>query len=372
MSDQLSITLEELFSYSAETIDFTQLNNLLEGIVQKALGDRGLSEDQLVRVVDSGRIYWLTAAEAKEKMKLAKEQQDERLKHSLNFALNATSKQLGMEIQVLMAIAFHTLNTYHDRELIPLAEIKRTEPNLTRISRTVIYQLDQLREIEIQMDDLRQKNPILDDFETKMGQLLNHQKKGNSQEALVLARELAGMKQKYLRVSRGMQGHNRDNAHMRYEIQHSKKSTLSWQRYMAAQREGILQEENQDLRKSVENVKVLLERAVDEKKERFQKQFEYRSRQLKENQQELDKVQQEIEYFKTKEEETDQVISQFETKFEGSITPRKETATPPFEQEQPQTEKPAQPQEEQPQEEGAPKQQRQRMAIMSHRRGSGS
>ncbi|MBZ0255339.1 hypothetical protein K8I31_04725, partial [bacterium] len=131
--------------------------------------------------------------------------------------------------------------------------------------------------------------------------------------------------------------------------------------YLAVQREGVLQEESQDLRKKIDNLKVLLQKTVKEKVEAYTTQLGQQETRLDENQSELEAVQREIAYLNFKEKETEGVISGMEEKLGVVAT------------EQPKEERAAQaPQPVEQQQEASPeeeKKKRIRMAIMDQRRG---
>ena len=123
-----------------------------------------------------------------------------------------------------------------------------------------------------------------------------------------------------------------------------------------------MQEEGQDLRKKIDNLKTLLQRTVKEKVEAYQAQLGQRETQLDANQNELEAVQREISYLTQKEKETEGVISGMQEKL--GVTPTEQ----PKEERAPQEAK-AQPQEPEQEQVEQAKKKRIRMAIMDQRRG---
>ncbi len=357
-----ALSFEDLFGSSPENVSVEQLESLLDEVVSKSMESGGASPRELVRVVDNGVVRWMTASEAEEHVKDLQDNEEPNLKRSIQFALRGDSRILAMEMQVLLTISNSTLNNYRNNNLIPIEEITRTEPQLTRISRSMLYSLSSLREIEGRIEETRKKNPVMDDFEAKMAELLEFQRSGRSQDALPLAQELAGMKPRYVRISKALQHDANEGYQVRLELQSKKKSILSFQRYLAVQREGVLQEESQDLRKKIDNLKVLLERTVKEKVDAYKSQLGQREGQLEANQNELEAVQREISYLTEKEKETEGVISGMQEKLGIQPTKQELEEKAP----QPAAAEPEPAPEDSPEEE---KKKRIRMAIMDQRRG---
>lgn len=313
MIDTPSISFEDLFGVSAADVTLDQLDSLLEECSRKSSDSLNQPENELVKVVDQGVVRWLTAEQAREALSAAKDAKDDSLKQSLQFALKGDARLLAMESQVLFVLAQSALRRYEKDQLIPKEEIQRAEPNFARLGRAVTYTLAELRGIERRIDETRKRNPLIGAFELKMSQLLTYQKDGRADQALELARELASMKQKYVMLSRGMQSDVNEARLQRLEVQRNKKSVLSWHRYLAAQREGVLLEENAQIKKSIENMRAVLSRTVIEKQEKFAHQMQFRNNQLIRNESELTAVQQEIEHLKRKENEAASVIEHLET-----------------------------------------------------------
>ncbi|MDP8246459.1 MAG: hypothetical protein P9L94_20425 [Candidatus Hinthialibacter antarcticus] len=334
-----ALSFEDLFGSSPENVTVDQLESLLDDVVSKSMESSGRSPRELVRVVDNGVVRWMTAAEAEEHVNDLKGDEDANLKRSVQFALRGDSRILAMEMQVLLTISTGTLNQYRENQLIPVEEITRIEST-------------------------RKKNPVMGEFEGKMAELLEMQRSGHSKDALPLAQALANMKPRYIRISKALQHDANEGYSVRLDLQQKKKSILSLQRYLAVQREGVLQEESQDLRKKIDNLKVLLQRTVKEKVDAYKSQLGQRETQLDTNQSELEAVQREISYLTQKEKETEGVISGLQETLGVAPTeqPKEERAAqPPAAQEAPQESK----QEDAEQ----AKKKRIRMAIMDQRRG---
>lgn len=356
-----AISFEDLFGNSPENVSVEQLETLLDDVVSKSMETGGKSSRELVRVIDNGVVRWMTAAEAEEHVNSLEGEENENLKRSIQFALRGDSRILAMEMEVLLTISTGTLRQYRENNLIPAAEVDRTEPQMVRISRSMMYSINELREVEDRIESTRKKNPVMGEFEGKMAELLELQRSGRSEEALPLAQALANMKPRYIRISKALQHDANKGYTIRLDVQHKKKTVLSLQRYLAVQREGVLQEESQDLRKKIDNLKLLLQRTVKEKVEAYTTQLGQQETRLDENQSELEAVQREIAYLNFKEKETEGVISGMKEKL-GVVS-----AEQPKEERAPQQSQASeQKQESSPDEE---KKKRIRMAIMDQRRG---
>lgn len=357
MSGLANISLEDLLGGDIESLSLDELERILNNAVRDSVNASSKDPNSLVRVVNNGHVTWMTTDQAREMVGESEQNQDEDLKNALEFALRGDSRILGMELQVFMTLAWTTLKRYRDKGLIPQSEIQRSEPNLSRVARTLNYTLGELKRIEDSIDEFRSKHPVINEFETRMAQLLTHQKQGEADRAHEIARELAAIKSKYVRLSRGLQSDMNDSYHQRLELQRQKKSVLSWHKYLAAQREGVLQEENAQLRQSMDTVRTLLQRAVAEQAESYLSQLNQKQQELESNENELEAVQAEISYLEVKEKQSTSLIEQLEDKLGVQRKAEKPEEKPPAPEE-----KPAE------QEAESEKQKRQRMAIMSQRR----
>lgn len=323
-STGINISFDDIFGSNPEDVSMSKLENFLERIVSDTFQQNNKNPNQLVRIVDCGVIRWMTSEEAESFLQSADQDRDRQLQQSVQQALRGDSRILEQEIKILFLLANNTLKQYHTNRLIPEAEIQRMEPTVIRLGRQVSFHLTQLQEIDRRIHDLRVQHPILDEFEEKMGTLLNLQKNGNHQAAAAIAVQLAGMKNTYVRLSRGLKSDIDAGIHLRLDLQRQKKSILSAHRYLIAQREGVLQIETKDLRESVENLKVLLRRSEGEKKTNYEHSLANKSDQLESKEIELSVVQKEQIVIKKKEEETDRIISRMEI----SVSPKVEEPAP--------------------------------------------
>lgn len=352
-ADGITISFDDIFGNHPEDVSMSKLEGFLDQFVSDLLKRNSHNPNHLVRIVDRGTIRWITTEEAESYLHADDHDQDAQLQKNIQQAIRGDSRILDQEIRILFLLANNTLKQYRTNQLIPESEVQRLEPTIIRLGRQVNFLLGQLREIERRMRELRIKYPILDEFERKMGMLLNLQKEGNRQAAAAIANQLATMKHTYVRLSRALKSDIDDGVRLRLNLQRQKKSILSAHRYLVAQRVGILQTETQDLRANVENLKVLLRRSDEERKSTVERSLAFKSDQLVTKEQELGVVQKEHGIIKKKEDETARVISQIEK----TIAPK------PEETQAPKSSQPA----ETPTNAEAPKDQ-QRMLVLERRK----
>jgi hypothetical protein len=339
----ITLSFDDIFGGNPEDISLAKLEGFLEKVVTDSFQQSQSNPNELVRVVDNGAVTWMTAEEADSYLQPS-DDENEHIKQCIHNALRGDRRILEQEIKVLFILAHNTLQQYRDKKLIPEGEVQRTEPNLVRLGRQVNFQLGSLKTIDDRMNLVRINEPILDAFENKMGELLNLQKTGKHNEAAHIAKDLAGMKHKYVRLSRGLESDMNESSSIRVDLQRDKKSILSTHRYLVAQREGVLQEETHDLRNNIENMKTLLKSADSEKKITYELSLSDKSIQLDVREKELVVVKKEQSILKKKEEETTSVIAHLEELFSQrqpkAPEPNKQDApTPELETEMPEEHK---------------------------------
>ncbi len=322
----VTISFDDIFGGNPEDISLSKLEGFLEKVVTDTFQQNRTNPNELVRVVDNGVVTWMTADEAEAYLQPS-ENENENLKQSIHNALRGDRRILEQEIKVLFILAHNTLHQYRDKKLIPVSEIQRIEPNLIRLGRQVNFQLGSLKTIDDRMKLVRTNEPILDAFENKMGELLNLQKMGKREEAARIAQDLAGMKHKYVRLSRGLESDTHESSSIRVDLQRDKKSILSTHRYLVAQREGVLQEETHDLRTNIETMKSLLKSAEGEKKINYELSLSDKSMQLDVREKELVVVKKEQSVLKKKEDETTSIIEHLEELF-SQRRPKEESPSP--------------------------------------------
>jgi len=333
-NDAISITFEDILGPSTENFSLEKLSSFLESVVENTLRNQSRNAAELIRVVQNGRIFWMTAAQADVLLQEEGETTADSLKNSVQQTLRGDFRVLAQELKILFLLAQHTLNMYLKQNLIPSGEVQWATPHVTRLGRQIVFYMDKLWLVEEKMKKTRMENPVLREFEATMSEFLECQKTGDRENAMLLAKDLAAKKAQYVRISRGLASDVNESSHLRIDLQRQKKSILSFQKYLLAQRQGVLQSQVQDMRKTVENLKILLARSEEEsKKERCRKNLEERNAVLNQQEKELSTLEKESAIIEKKEKETDQLISSMETHLHaGDAAAKPKPENPPAEE----------------------------------------
>jgi len=261
---------------------------------------KGLDPNQLVRFVHNGKVHWITQDEANTYLQLAnsEDKRENAVKREIKRALRGETQALADEISVLLAISSSSLNRYKREESIPEEEIRRIEPTLQRRFQETEQNVACLRDIEGIVANKRKREPIFDEYEKKLGEMMNLQRMGKTAEAAQLAQELAAKKRQYVILSRAIEPDVFTSYHYRMELQKCKKRVLTIQKYLAAQRENSLENEIEDLKSSLRELEKekndqegLLARGVSIDQERYERNLE----QIEETQQKIAGDEQELE-----------------------------------------------------------------------------
>ncbi|MFH1739731.1 MAG: hypothetical protein ABIH23_12035 [bacterium] len=218
---------------------------------------KGVDPNQLVRFVHGGKVHWITQDEASLYLQLS-DDDDKRqnaIKKEIKRAMRGESQSLSDEMSVLLAISTSTLNRYKREEAIPKSEIARIEPTLQRRFQEVEQLVAGLQEAEETIANKRKREPIFDEYEAKLGEMMNFQRQGKDAEAAALARELESKKRQYVIMSRSIEPDVYTTYFYRMELQKAKKRVLSVQKYLSSQRENSLEDEVGDLKEALGQLK---------------------------------------------------------------------------------------------------------------------
>ena len=245
---------EVLGSRIPDNVNFEQLQVLIEHMVQQEAAKRKTSPNELIRIVRDGQVLWMTAEEADQLLNDADSESGDNMRASVERALKGETKVLHLELRSMVAVAIGMLDRYAEQKSVDINEIQRIRPSLIQLERRINSTVGKLREVETRINAQRRENPVFDEFEGKMGQLLNLQRSGKKEDATLLAKELVSLRKKYIMLSRGLASDTNAVYDHRLELQKNKKSILSNQRYMTAQRQGVLMEEVKDGRKKLDSL----------------------------------------------------------------------------------------------------------------------
>ncbi len=332
IQSEASISFDAIFGNASETISLDKIDSFLEKAIQECFHNTKINPNELIRFVDKGKVFWMTAEQAEQYMAGMDEEHKNDIEKKIQESLRGDAKFLSQEIRILLSMAFSTIQQYQKGQMIPDEELNRISQALQRTGRAVLTTLDQLRQVEQNMVSTRQKNPVLDEFEKKMAQFLTLQKKGEKEKAALLAKELVHLKKRYLIVSKVLNNDKNQSHHYRLDTQRHKKTILSNQRYLAAQREGVLQSELQDQRKSIQNIQAVLAKEAGEGRLKYEQLLKTGEENQTKTETELNVVQKERVIFEKKEKETEEVIQKMEVELSESpesAPPAKAEKTPP-------------------------------------------
>lgn len=360
---EASISFESVFGSSPDDIPLAHVEHFLEKVVQDHFQSAKSNPNELIRLVDRGKALWMTAEQAEQYILQMDEDHRKSMQKKLNESMRGDSQVLSQEIKILLVLAFGTLKRFGQEQLIPQQEIQRVELVLNRLGRSVYTTIDQLSQIEQHMRDTRRKNPVADDFERKMAQFLTWQKQGENEKAALLAKELVTLKQKYLIVSKVLSNDKNKAQTYRLDAQRHKKSILSNHRYLSAQREGALQDQQKDLQSSIQNVRAIIEKEQGEDRIKYELMLKESEEKHSKNEKELSVVQREKVILEKKEKETDVLIQKMETELSAEqhagMAPKQDSTA----------EKPAETQTEKPQEQDDDGERKQSTKRMVRARG---
>ncbi|MGI6457036.1 MAG: hypothetical protein ACOX5R_15650 [bacterium] len=305
---QVLISLDNIFSLLPENAFIETLENHLENLLMQVCTHTKQDPHGLIHVVENDSVHLLSVADAQQYIQQSSQNQNRTIQQNVQHALQGNYVLLAREMKVLVSLANKTLNRYRDQKLIPDQEIMRIQPNLLRVGRQVCYLLGNLQELETRMSEIRRTHSILRDFEEKVALLQKLLKAGKQEDVCRIAKELASIKHKYLFASRGFTSDARQASRLRLDIQQQKKTILSIQRYLTAQRQGTLQEQMQGVKKAIEDLKSVIFRNGADRKERYQSILQDQALNYKNNLTEMQVVHQTQGILAQKEKETEAVI----------------------------------------------------------------
>ncbi|MFH1743809.1 MAG: hypothetical protein ABIH23_32795 [bacterium] len=243
----------------------------------------GISPNQLVRFVHNGKVHWITQDEADVYLQLADstDSRQHAIKKQIKRAIRGETRSLDDELSVLLAICASTLSRYNRDGTLPPEEIGRIHPSLQRRFQEKEVQVDCLEEVESAIALKRRREPIFEEYEEQMGQMLNLERMGKKAQAAAMARELADKKNQYVVMSRALQPDINATYYCRMELQKCKKRALTLQEYLTAQRENVLEEEIKNLQQQLQRLESekttddgLMDRGISVDKKRYKSRLE--------------------------------------------------------------------------------------------------
>lgn len=250
-----SLSLERLKGNPGE-VSLDRLYEVLDQLITSEAQKQNTSPNELIRVVHNGKVTWVTAQQAGLYLRSdSADEEEEQLRDNVERALKGHAKLLHQELWVLLAIAQGTFKDLRNQGLFESQEARKIEPSLRRREDEIRDTFTQLYEVEGRIAAARERQPLLAEYEARMGQLLNLQQVGKLDEARTLAIQLAAGKKRYVLLSRVLEPDVNTAYFYRLNSQKTKKKILTVQQTMCLKKEGSLGLHIEELQSHMETVK---------------------------------------------------------------------------------------------------------------------
>ncbi len=253
--------ISNFFGSGQDSISLEKVEAFLKKAVSVASEHADLAPNQLVRVVNKGQVLWMTQKQAVDFLERAT---DPDIQKEVEKALRGDVKYIRQELEILLAIAFYTLNKYKESEDLKGEDINRIQPSLQRRQKEIADGISQSAESEAILAEKRRRNPVISQYEDKMGDFLDCKAKGDMTKASVLAKELAAQKKQYLLHVRAIEPDVRTIYYHRLNLQKTKKRIINTQSEICSSRRDFLELEVSELRNSLESIQEEMEIAGEE------------------------------------------------------------------------------------------------------------
>ncbi len=313
-----SLAMEELLKAGGTDAPLERLYATLNQIVTSETAKRDINPNELVRIVHGGKVTWVTARQAELYLQSdSSDQESQQLRANVERALKGEARIIHQELRVLLALAQGTFRKQADEGLLAKEESERIEPSLRRRDYEISDTFEQLSEVEQRITAARQRQPIIAEYEQRMGKLLNLQQEGKMDEARQVAVQLAADKKKYVLLSRAIEPDVNTSYYYRLGAQKIKKKILNVQQTLCHKQEGALEGQIHDLRSHINEVKQQMADAESsagtdptqsEIVEKAQTELEKTSQEIQEAANELQAVRTENKVLQKQEKETEEVI----------------------------------------------------------------
>ena len=238
------ISFHDLFG-NEEQASLKKLNQFLTNVVDLSSETHGVSSAALVRIVHNEELIWLTQEQADRYLQNHRFHGNEAsLRKAVEKALKGESKYIKQELQVLMTMAELTMEQCRKDPNIDQIEVRRLVPQLKRSQIEI-----NIESLEENIEEVRKQQPQIVNYEKKVGELLEHQNKGQWSSARQVAHELEKKKNQYLLSCRAIEPDLNSISFRRLDLQKVKKRLLSIHRYLCAQKVDGLEIEISELRR---------------------------------------------------------------------------------------------------------------------------
>ena len=246
------VSFHDLFGDEDEQVSLKKLNSFLGDVVDLSSETHGVSSAALVKIVLNDELIWLTQEQADRYLhNHSYRGNDKDLRKAVEKALKGESKFIKQELQILMTMAELTMDQCRKDPNIDQVEVRRLVPQLKRSQIEIDNALSDINELENHISKVRKGQPQIVRYEKKIGELLDHQSKGQWDSARKIASELEKKKNQYLLSCRAIEPDLNSITFRRLDLQKVKKRLLSIHRYLCAQKADGLEMEINELRKRI-------------------------------------------------------------------------------------------------------------------------
>lgn len=189
--------LKELIGLRNGKLDLSQFENLMHEVVAQSAKKANVQPHKLVKVIRNGKVQWTTAAQAKEQIRFHREQfisdQSEEVASAIEKAMHGDVNILEDELLVLLCVA--NTGFGDDEEAVKKFDRRYEE---------IVDYSSGIRDSEKDLERRKRDSGIVNDFEEKMGLMMQARHSGDEAYAKRLAEELRNMKSKYVLYSRSL------------------------------------------------------------------------------------------------------------------------------------------------------------------------
>lgn len=213
-------SLTDLISSKDGRLDISRFDALMRGVLEESAKTANVPKHKLVRIIRNGRVQW-TTAEAANKMidyhrNHSLSDDSETIANNLEKAIHGDIAFIEQEMLLLLCLAESGGGS--DEEFVKKLERRRVE---------ILRLVSEVRSSESTLNRRKRESGVVDQFEEKMGLMINAREKGHEEYAYQIASELKLIKNKYLLFTRGLAPDIQKIRQLRGELVRCKEKVLT-------------------------------------------------------------------------------------------------------------------------------------------------
>lgn len=239
--------IKELIGLRNGKLDLSQFDQLIQQVVSKSAQQSNVPAHKLVKVIQYGKVKWTTAAQAREQIQYHREQAESKnsdeVASAIEKAMHGDVNSLEDELLILLCVA----HTGFGDDVDVVKKFERRHEEIVNIS-------SEIRDTEKDLERRKRDSVIINDFEEKMGLMMQASHTGDGESAKSLAEELRQMKAKYVLYSRSLMPILSSIHVLRTELIHTKEKLLSNMINQLEQREQGISMNIELLAKNIDKV----------------------------------------------------------------------------------------------------------------------